>query len=122
MFRPLALAILTLALVPPAARADEFSPLRDRSAFLAMVSGRDLTLPLWRIRLSVRPDGAIKGTALGLPVTGSWAWQDGWFCRRMEWNGREIPQNCQLVEKRGPAELRFTTDEGRGQSARFRLE
>lgn len=122
MFRAIVLASLMIALVAPAARADEFSPLRDRSAFLAMVKGRDLTLPLWRIRLNVRPDGAIDGTALGMPVTGTWAWQDGLFCRRMEWNGREIPHNCQLVEARGPAELRFTTDQGRGQSARFRLE
>lgn len=122
MLRPLALAA-ALVLPPPAsAGAQEFQAVRDRSDFLNLVQGRDLSLPLFRIRLSVQPDGRIEGSALGWGVTGKWTWQDGYFCREMDWSGKPIPWNCQLVEERAGRELRFTVDRGQGESARFKLE
>lgn len=39
----------------------------------------------------------------------------------MRWGQREIPYNCQLVEAQGDRVLRFTVDQGRGDSADFRL-
>ncbi len=126
MRRPSALAAAVaaaLVLPPPAlAGAEEFQAVRDRDTFLSLVSGRDLSLPLFRIRLEVRPDGRIEGSALGWDVTGSWAWRDGYFCREMDWSGQPIPYNCQLVEVRDDRELRFTVDRGQGDSARFKLE
>lgn len=122
MLRPLALAV-ALVLPPPAvAGAEEFTAVHDRAAFLALVNGRSLSLPLFRIRLAIRPDGRIEGSALGWGVTGTWDWRDGYFCREMDWSGKPIPWNCQLVEVRADTELRFTVDRGVGESARFRLD
>lgn len=116
--------LLSLALIPllaPPARAEEFTPIREQARFIALTEGRSLRHTAFGIRLSVTPDGGISGQALGTPVTGNWHWRDGFFCRDMAWGARAIPFNCQLVEARGD-QLRFTTDQGRGQSARFRLE
>lgn len=117
-----ALALLTALPAPLAAAAEEFQAVRDRDAFLSLVDGRELRMPLFRIRLAVRPDGSIEGSALGWGVSGSWDWKDGYFCREMDWSGKEIPYNCQLVEAKGDGELRFTVDRGQGDSASFRLD
>lgn len=114
------LALPSLAL-PGRAAAENFVPVRDQSAFVALTEGRTLRISAFGIRLNVSPDGRIAGEALGSEVTGTWKWRDGFFCRDMAWRGRPIPFNCQLVEARGN-QLRFTSDKGQGQSAKFRLE
>lgn len=113
-------ALLWLAL-PGAAAAETFSPIRDQSAFVDLIEGRTLRFSAFGIRLNVIPDGRIIGEALGSEVTGTWKWTDGFFCRDMAWRGRPIPFNCQLVEARGD-QMRFTSDKGAGQSAKFRLD
>ena len=65
--------------------------------------------------------GSIAGSALGWDITGHWAWKDGYFCREMDWSGTPITYNCQLVEASGAEKLRFTVDQGKGDSATFRL-
>ena len=76
---------------------------------------------LFGISLKVEPDGEIRGSAMGWDVTGTWEWQDGYFCREMDWSGYPIPKNCQLVEAKGDEAIRFTVDKGAGDSASFNL-
>jgi hypothetical protein len=114
--------VLSAVLAPPCLAADEaFSPLRDRAVFLDFLADRQLHIGLYDLSLRVTPDGRIAGSALGWDITGSWTWQDGYFCREMDWSGTEIAPNCQLVEARGDNEMRFTVDRGAGRSARFKL-
>lgn len=120
MLRPL-VAATTLSLAPIAALANDFEPVTELSDFLSLIEGRELRLGLFGVALKVLPDGRIDGRALGDPVTGSWAWQDGFFCREMDWAGTPIPYNCQLVEVRDDAVIRFTVDQGAGDSAQFNL-
>jgi len=111
--------ILCCGILP--ATANDFAPVRDQSTFLSLVEGRELQLNLFRIRIKVLPDGRIDGSALGWDLTGTWAWQDGYFCREMDWSGAAIPYNCQLVEAEGREKIRFTVDRGTGDSASFSL-
>ena len=92
--------ILSCVLAAPAA-AQNFVPVNDRSEFLDIVGGKQLQIRLYGLSLSVLPDGRISGEAVGRPVTGNWAWQDGYFCRDMDWGDRDIGYNCQLVEVAG---------------------
>lgn len=115
------LALILLSLLPGTAFANEFEPVREKEEFLSLVQDRELRIGLYNLKLRVMPDGTIRGSALGWDVTGNWTWNNGYFCRDMDWSGYPIPYNCQLVEKRGDGELRFTSNQGEGQRASFRL-
>lgn len=116
----LSVVLLALAAAAPAA-AESFEPVKDKDRFLDLVQNRELRIGLYNLSLNVLPDGRIAGSALGWNITGQWAWKDGYFCREMDWSGMEIDYNCQLVEAQGAEKLRFTVDQGKGDSATFRL-
>lgn len=112
---------LALSVTGVPAMAEGFSRISDRDAFVGTVSGKELRMGLFGIALTVEPDGEIRGRAMGWDISGTWEWQDGYFCREMDWSGYPIPLNCQLVEARGNEEIRFTVDKGEGDSASFKL-
>lgn len=119
--RALSLALASLVACTTCAFAEGFVPVKDRDRFLDLIEARELRHP-FGIRLVVTPDGQITGSALGWPVSGTWNWQDGYFCREMNWSGTPIPFNCQLVEANDRNRLRFTVDRGAGETATFRLQ
>ena len=117
-----ALGAICLGLVAASpALANDFVEVREKSAFLDLLQGRALHIGMYNLVLNVTPDGRINGSALGWDIAGTWTWQDGYFCREMDWSGTEIPLNCQLVEVRGTEKMRFTVDRGVGRSAAFNL-
>ena len=103
--------MLGVLIVADAAAAEGFTPVTDRARFVSLIEGRELTR--FGIRLTVEPDGDIAGRAFGRPVTGDWAWQNGYFCRNLSFGAEPLEYNCQLVEER-EGTLRFTADEGAG--------
>ncbi|MBL9049824.1 MAG: dihydrodipicolinate reductase [Tabrizicola sp.] len=119
MLRLFALLFAVTAAAPLA--ADGFEPVKDKNRFLDLIEDRVLRIGLYNLSLNVLPDGRIDGSAMGWKITGNWAWKDGYFCREMDWSGMEIGYNCQLVEAQGAEKVRFTVDQGRGDSAVFRL-
>jgi hypothetical protein len=123
--RPILHAFLAPALVVVAALqaaapkpAAAFERVADPSTFETLVVGRELTRT--GIRLRVLPGGRILGRGLAWPVTGEWAWQEGFFCRTMDWSGYEIAYNCMTVLANDRS-VRFIADRGTGESADFRL-
>lgn len=116
------LALTTLlATTPLPALADGFAPIKDEDTFLSLVKDKELRIFLYGLTLRVLEEGTIEGSAVGSPITGTWDWQDGYFCREMAWGDDPIPYNCQLVEVEGDDLMRFTVDQGAGDSATFRL-
>lgn len=113
--------VVLAAFAPLGVAASEYRKVGDRSEFLSLVQGKQLRIGLYGLKISVLPDGAITGSASGWDLTGTWSWQNGYFCREMDWSGYEIGYNCQLVEVRGTDRMRFTVDQGRGRSAEFNL-
>lgn len=120
-FRKLILACLISAAASQTLAAEDFVTVNEKAEFLALIENRDLRHGLLGITLLVAPDGTITGDALGWEITGTWDWNDGAFCREMDWSGKSIDYNCQLVEVRGSRDMRFTVDRGAGDSATFRL-
>lgn len=113
------IVVFALALFA-AAPAVAFERVSEEQSFVSLVNGKVLRLGLFGITLNVQPDGMIQGRASGWDVTGTWSWQDGFFCREMDWSGYPIEYNCQLVEVDGDR-VRFTVDRGAGDDAVFRL-
>lgn len=116
MIRTLFAAVLLLT--PLSAHA--YERVSDKGVFLALITGKSLSNRLYGVTLQVSPEGEISGTAMGTEVVGNWRWDAGFFCRQMAWGDRAIPYNCQLVEARDN-EMRFTSDQGAGDSASFKL-
>lgn len=110
-----------ITLTPIAAGASGYAAITDRDSFIALVDGKDLRHRFYGITLQVLDSGQVTGAAIGWDITGTWDWQDGYFCRELFWGGDLIPFNCQLVEINGDV-IRFTVDQGAGRSAAFRLE
>lgn len=104
------------ALATPAAA--DFAKIADESQFVEAVTGKTLTRPL--VRLQVTSTGQISGKGASWPVTGNWSWQNGYFCRDLDWGGTDLGYNCQEVRINNDR-IRFTSDRGTGQSAVFRL-
>ena len=111
---------LALILAPLAAQAEDYRPVTEQAEFVSLVDGKTLSQRLFQVGLNVSANGEISGRALGGDVTGSWTWQDGFFCREMIWGGDLIPQDCQTVEVGGEL-LRFTAERGRGDSTALRI-
>ena len=110
-----------LALCAAPALAEGFAPVKDEETFVSLVNGKELRNFFYGVSLTVTEDGRIDGSAVGWDITGTWQWQDGYFCREMAWGGDPIPYNCQLVEVEGDDRIRFTVDRGAGRSAAFSL-
>ncbi len=113
-----ALAAAAFALAATSVAAESFQLIRDRSEFVRLVDGRTLTYP--GVSLRVMPDGEIRGSGLGVDVTGDWRWRGNYFCRDLNWGSREIGYDCQAVLRNG-SRLRFVADKGQGRTADFRL-
>ena len=120
MFKPTSLFLAAALSATGTVAAADYQPITDRDTFLQLLGDKNLSNRLYAVELSVSPDGTIVGTGAGWDVTGTWSWENGYFCREMTWGGDPIPYNCQLVEVDGP-DMRFTTDQGAGDSASFRL-
>ena len=114
-------SLLSLALLLSAAgtASAEFAKIDSQDDFVRLVTGKELTRPF--VNLTVTSDGRIKGMGASWEVTGEWTWRDGFFCRSLFWGGDDLGYNCQEVKSNGER-LRFTSDQGTGQSAVFRLK
>jgi len=103
-----------------AAHAQGLQRVSDQATFEAALAGKQLRLGLFGVALTVGTDGTITGRATGSDVTGTWSWQDGFFCREMMWGDTEIPYDCQSVEI-GGGQVRFVAERGAGDDATFNL-
>lgn len=109
--------VIGAALATPA-KSDEFATVESLDAFVSLIDGRELKR--FGITVTVTPQGQIQGRAFGYDVEGEWQWNDGYFCRDLFWGGDDLGYNCQLVEVDGET-MRFTSDQGTGQSADLRM-
>lgn len=110
------LAIAVMAVATPAAA--EFSKVNSAAEFNSLVSGKTLSRPF--VKLKVNPNGSISGRGATWDISGNWTWENGYFCRSLEWGGDDLGHNCQEV-KTSAGKIRFTSDKGSGDSADFSL-
>ncbi|MDE3079465.1 MAG: dihydrodipicolinate reductase [Paracoccaceae bacterium] len=116
--RSVVLAVGLLASASAAAAADSFNAVTTRDSFVSLIEGRKLTR--FGISLDVTPKGDIEGSAFGIPVTGKWRWEKGYFCRDLKFGQKDLGPNCQQVLVRNSV-VRFVSDRGTGPFADLRL-
>lgn len=115
MFRTF-IMLVTFCLASPALA--DFAKVQSEAEFVRLVSGKVLTRPL--VKLEVSESGAISGTGATWAISGDWSWKDGYFCRSLEWGGDDLGYDCQEVTV-SAGKVRFTSEQGNGDSADFRL-
>ncbi|QFT64754.1 hypothetical protein SAMN05421853_101260 [Roseivivax halotolerans] len=115
MRKSLVLTLILAIAAPVAAKAERVD---TRDEFVSAVQGKRLVRPL--VDLRVTPGGGISGSGAAWDVTGQWSWEDGFFCRSLNWGGDDLGYNCQLVTLEGNR-ITFTSDRGSGRSAGFTL-
>lgn len=111
--------LATIMFVISASSALAFQTVREQATFVDIVQGKQLTR--FGIRLTVTPDGGIRGRAFGREVTGNWQWSNGYFCRSLFYGERDLGPNCQEVKVNGNT-VRFTSDRGEGIYADLELK
>ena len=112
------LPLMLLASLASPALAEGFVRVTDRGDFVNLVKGKSLTS--LGVSLTVSPSGSIGGRAFGSTVTGSWTWNNGYFCRTLKAAGRDFARNCQVVQQNGNR-IRFIADRGAGDTADLRI-
>jgi hypothetical protein len=115
----LAKSLAALLVVAGGAAHADFSKIEREDQFLSIVAGKELRRPL--VNVQVTENGGITGNGAGWEVSGTWTWEDGYFCRDLYWGGDPLGYNCQRVDVRADGRVRFTSDRGTGDSAEFRL-
>ena len=110
------IAAFAFAVATPAAA--EFTKVSSAEEFKNIVSSKTLTRPLVKIKVS--PNGSISGRGATWDLSGKWTWKNGYFCCSLEWGGDDLGYNCQEVKASGQ-KIRFTSDQGSGDSADFSL-
>ena len=113
------LALGLAVLMSATGAAAQAARVGTEAAFLEAVGGRDLVR--FGVRLTVGRDGAIAGNGFGRRVTGTWRWEDGFFCRTLDWGSGGRGENCQLVAL-SDGRVIFVADRGEGDRAEFRIE
>ena len=116
--RTLIIAAAMVATVLPQIASADLKRVESRGEFVQLVEGKTLSRPL--VRLNVSSDGSIKGRGATWDVTGKWSWENGLFCRDINWGGDDLGYNCQVVQANGTS-MRFIADQGAGDSADFRI-
>ena len=91
-----------------------FMRIATLAQFLDLVADRQLDLITTEGFLRLGSDGMISGVSNGAVATGSWFWENGFWCREISFDGELVlPLDCQVLEVRG-SDFRFTRNQGNG--------
>lgn len=83
-----------------------------KQAFLDQVAGRRLIQgDSWVI---ITPQGTVEGMGPDRNlVSGSWSWEDRFYCRTIHFDGKDLPEDLQVVTVEGD-QVSFVHDRGNG--------
>ncbi|PYG28264.1 hypothetical protein [Pelagimonas varians] len=102
---------LALMLLTTSALAQDFDRIDSEPEFRALAL--DKTLYLGDTQVTVHDKGAMTVVFKGKEITGTWQWEDGFFCRILK--SYSTKADCQLWEYDG-TDFRIARDKGNGQA------
>ena len=92
--------------------------IRTEREFLDVVAGRKMTNETGFA--TNRKDGTLTGKLDKRQLTGSWSWEDGFFCRIGKLGNHNFGLDCQTVVVSGDS-VTFTQEKGKGKKVTYRL-
>ncbi len=111
------LALLALAAgdsIQQASAADQNMRIETEEGFREIAVGKKLVYS--KGALTVHDDGTITGTYDGKKLTGTWSWEDEYYCRSVKLGKKDIGHDCQVVEASGNS-LIFLRNKGAGKKS-----
>ena len=97
----------------------DYQTITTRDEYLTKVAGR--TVNLGDGSSTTHADGTMTGKVGGLPIVGSWTWEDGFFCRQGKVGPEQMERDCQKLEI-ADDNLRVTRNSGDGPISVFKLK
>jgi hypothetical protein len=113
-----ALLLSACAPVPPPANPPDQGRIVTEDAFRAAIVGKPIRLREGVV-FTVNADNTITGDVNGQTATGTWTFEDGFWCRRITL-GDIFTEDCQLWVVEGDR-LVITREKGTGESFSYRL-
>lgn len=75
----------------------EFAPVSSAGEFIDVVANKPITFPNGSTMIAA-PDGSLTGSAGGQPMSGTWSFDAGQFCREIVVDGVATPEVCNAME------------------------
>lgn len=95
------------------------TPIATAAAFDATIVDRPLTGGARWTELTIRSDGTMTGVrADGAVLSGTWGFENGFFCREAIVDGTVLGSDCQTVAIDGTS-IVFRRDRGRGERVAY---
>ena len=69
----------------------------------------------------IHGDGSITGNFRDMEMTGNWTWEGNFFCRSVQLDGKDLPDDCQVVIV-SDDKVSFIRNKGEGKRANFRMQ
>ena len=117
------LALLALAAclsIPQVAAADSNATIATEQEFRETAVGKKLVSKHGYV--IVRDDGTLTGEFGNKELTGTWNWEDEYYCRSAKLGKKDIGDDCQVVEVSGDGVI-FVRKKGKGKkSASYQIE
>ena len=87
--------------------------------FRTIVAGKKLTS---KAGYSINhKDGNITGNFRDRELTGTWTWEDGYFCRSVMLGNKDLPDDCQVITVSGD-KVTYIRNRGEGKGLTYQIE
>lgn len=110
------LSLVTGLSIHQVSAADEKTRIGTEQEFREIAVDKELVYNNDKGALTVHGDGTITGTYRGKKLTGTWSWEDGYYCRSVKPGKKDTGHDCQIVELSGNS-LIFIRKKGTGKKS-----
>ncbi len=99
----------------------EFERISSKEQYLELVAGRVGRTKGTNITSTAFADGTLKGGSGAKKFSGTWTWEDEYFCREVTVGSKVLEPDCQIIEISGST-LKVTRKKGEGEIVFLQLK
>lgn len=99
----------------------EFERIASKEQYLELVAGRVAQMKGSNFSSTAFADGTMKGGGGDRKLSGTWTWEDGFFCREGTIGSDVLKRDCQIIEISGDT-LKVKRNRGEGENVVLQLK